>query len=173
MTHDAKAPVKIAIIEAFSRLVLTRRTPKPPIADLLAEADVARSTFYEHFDGRDTVLIDALEAPLALLADAATRTVDETRLIALLEHFRENRRGAAEILSRPLGARVRRRLAEFIAARLPADERDISIDLANQMLAQVRLWLDGETRYSAARLAALLVAGAASLRAAFADVGRT
>ncbi len=172
MTHDAKAPAKIAIVEAFSRLVLSRRTSKPPVADLLAEADVARSTFYEHFDGRDAVLIEALEAPLALLADAATRAVDDARLVALLDHFRENRRGAADLLSGPLAARVRRRLAEFIATRLPAEERDFSIDLANQILGQIRLWLEGETRYPAEKLAALLIAGAASLRAALAEVGR-
>lgn len=172
MTHDGKAPAKIAIVEAFSRLVLARRTAKPPVADVLEEAGVARSTFYEHFDGRDAVLIEAFEGPLSLLADAATRVVDEARLVALLEHFRENRRSASEVLSGPLAARLRRRFAEFIAAALPAGEKDVAVELANQMLAQIRLWLDGETRYSAERLAALLVAGAAAFRAAYSSAGK-
>ena len=168
MTHDGKAPAKIAIVEAFSRLVMARRSAKPPVADLLDEAGVARSTFYEHFDGRDAVLIDALEAPLSLLADAATRVVDEARLVALLEHFRENRRGAADILSGPLAGRVRRRLAALIAAGLPEPEKEAAMEIANQQLAQIRLWLDGETRYPADRLASLLVASAAALRSALA-----
>lgn len=172
MTHDGKAPAKIAIVEAFSRLVLSRRTAKPAVADLLEEAGVARSTFYEHFDGRDAVLIEAFEGPLSLLADAATRVVDEARLIALLEHLKDNRRGASEVLSGPLAARLRRRFADLIAAELSAEEKDMALDLANQMLAQIRLWLDGETRYPAARLAALLVAGAAAFRAAFAAAGK-
>lgn len=169
MTNAGKTSAKSAIVNAFSRLVLARRSAKPPIADLLAEAGVARSTFYGHFDGRDAVMIDALEGPLSLLADAAAHGVEDARLVALLEHFREHRRGAVEILAGPLAARVRRRLAEIIAARLPAAEKDAAIELANQMLAHIRLWLEGETRHSAGRLAALLVAGAATFRTAFAS----
>jgi AcrR family transcriptional regulator len=172
MKQDRSAPARRAVVEAFSRLVLARRSAKPPVADLLKEAGVARSTFYEHFEGRDSVLIEALEGPLSLLADAATRAADEARLVMLLEHFRENRRGAADILSGPLAARVRRRFAEKIAAQLPEGEKEAALEIANQMLAQIRIWLDGETRYPADRLAALLVAGAAALRSAFASVGK-
>jgi len=168
MTHDFKSPVKVAIVEAFSRLVLSRRATKPPVADILDEAGVARSTFYEHFNGRDMVLLEAMEAPLSLLADAAVHGVEGARLAALLEHFRENRRGAVDILAGPLGARVRRRLGELIAARLPVTEKEVAIDLANQVLAQIRLWLERETRHSAERLAALVIAGAAAFRVAFA-----
>lgn len=172
MTHDGKAPARLAILDAFSRLVLSRRTAKPPVADLLEEAGVARSTFYAHFDGRDAVLIEAFEGPFSLLADAATRTVDEARLVLLLDHLRENRKGAMEVLSGPLAARMRRRFAEIIADQLPAEEKHLAIDLANQQLAQIQLWLAGETRHPAARLAALLVASAAGFRAAFASVAK-
>jgi len=172
VTHEGKSPAKIAVLEALSRLVLTRRSPQPPVADLLREAGIARSTFYEHFDGRDSALIEALEGPLSLLADAATGGADEARLSMLLDHFRENRRSAADLLSGPLAGRLRRRFSALIEQRLDREGGDLALDLANQQLAQIRLWLEGETRHSAARLATIMVAGAAALRAAYAELAK-
>lgn len=172
MTHEGKGPARAAILEALSRLVLTRRSPQPPVADLLREAGVARSTFYEHFDGRDSALIEALEGPLYLLAEAATGVADEARLSMLLDHFRDNRRSAADLLSGPLAGRIRRRLAALIEPRLDLQVADLALELANHQLAQIRLWLEGETRHSAARLAAIMIAGAAASRAVHKELAK-
>ncbi|MFN3959648.1 MAG: hypothetical protein ACK4NP_07025 [Parvularculaceae bacterium] len=172
MTHECKGPARAAILEALSRLVLTRRSPQPPVADVLRETGVARSTFYEHFDGRDSALIEALEGPLSLLADASTGGADEARLSMLLNHFRENRRSAADLLSGPLTGRIRRRLAAMIEPRLDLQGADLALDLANQQLAQIRLWLQGETRHSATQLATIMVAAAAALRAAYTELAK-
>ena len=50
-----------AIVSAFNRLVLSTRRARPPIAHLLREAGVARSTFYKHFDDRDSLLLTAAD----------------------------------------------------------------------------------------------------------------
>jgi AcrR family transcriptional regulator len=172
VTHEGKSPAKMAVLEALSRLVLTRRSPQPPVADLLREAGVARSTFYEHFDGRDSALIEALEGPLRLLAEAATGVADEARLSMLLDHFRDNRRSAADLLSGPLAGRIRRRLAALIEPLLDLQGADLALELANHQLAQIRLWLEGETRHSAARLAAIMIAGAAAFRAVHKELAK-
>lgn len=169
MTVSGKPAAKAAIIGAFNRLVLSRRALKPPVADILEEAGVARSTFYEHFDGRDMVLLDALEGPLGILADAASGTPDHFALLSLLDHFREQKRPALELLSGPDGARVARRFASLIRARLKDGGEELAAELATQQLGQLRLWLAGETRYPAERLAVLLPASAAALRKALAD----
>lgn len=71
MNNDAES-ARVAIVDAFSRLVLSTRRLRPPVAQLLREANVARSTFYEHFDSRDTVLVEAMRGPLSVLAEAIT-----------------------------------------------------------------------------------------------------
>jgi AcrR family transcriptional regulator len=165
VTEDRKPPARLAIVEAFSRLVLAHRTPRPPVADLLEEAGVARSTFYEHFDGRDAVLIEAFEGPLAILADAAAFGGNEPRLKAVLDHLRENRKGALDVLAGNVRARMLRRFADMIAERLSfVRDQNLPLELAEQQLGLIRLWLAGETRRSAADLAARMLASAEALR---------
>jgi AcrR family transcriptional regulator len=163
------AGARASIIAAFNRLVLARRVLKPPVADVLSEAEVARSTFYEHFDSRDSLLIESLRAPLAIVADAAAGTGDVERLEGLLDHFREQKRGAAELLASPLVRRLVRLLAELICERAPALAPNAALRLADQQLGLIRLWITGETPCRARDLAATMAASATAQRRALAD----
>lgn len=164
MNNERKGS-KATVIDAFSRLILERRGEKPRIAEVLDEAGVARSTFYEHFEGRDDLLLAAIEGPLSILADAATGAAKPARLATLLDHFRENRRGAIDILTGPLAPRVVRKLADALRARAPALSGFAASAIADQQIGLIRLWLTGEVRESADQLAEAMAKAAAALRA--------
>ena len=166
MTREAKG-ARATIMKAFNRLVLSGGE-KPPVADILDEAGVARSTFYEHFNGRDSLLLEALAGLLSVIADAATRVGDDSRLIAVLEHLRDFRRGGADLLTGPLALRITRSLAGLIAERLPDATQKSALHLADIQLGFIRLWLTGETPYAARDLAHLMMRSAAAQRAAMA-----
>ena len=163
MAREAKG-AKATIIEAFNRLILSGGE-KPPVADILDEAGVARSTFYEHFNGRDSLFLEAFEGPLSVIVDAATRDGDDARLTAILEHLRDYRRGAVDMLTGPMAPRIARALASLVAARVPGATQKSSLHLADMQLGFIRLWLTGETPYAAADLARLMIRSAAVQRA--------
>ncbi|HNS87088.1 MAG TPA: TetR/AcrR family transcriptional regulator [Parvularculaceae bacterium] len=168
MTEQAKG-ARSTIVEAFTRLVLARRDSRPPVADVLSEAGVARSTFYEHFDSRDSLLLEAFRTPLGFVADAATREEGdagaEDGLIDILDHLRDYKRGAVDILTGPLAPRVVRALAELISERLPDCAPKPALHLADIQIGFIRLWLTGETPYAAHDLARLMIRSAAAQRA--------
>lgn len=166
MTDGAGA--RASIINAFNRLILSGRRDKPRVAEVLSEAGVARSTFYEHFDGRDGLLVTSMRGPLSILVDAAVGTSDAARLAGILDHFKENRRAAIDIFESPLGKRIARELAGMIAEHPEAAglSKYGATHLANQQLGFIRLWLTGETPYRSSDLANLIIESMRAQRAA-------
>lgn len=165
---DEHNRTRTSIIQAFNRLILAHGRAKPKVADILGEAEVARSTFYEHFDGRDSLLLAALRSPLSVIAEAAAGGGEASRVAAILDHFRENRRGAIELLKGPLHPRVVRTLAELIAEKLPHSPKAVSLHLADMQIGFIRLWLAGETSYASSELAAMMISSAQAQLSAFA-----
>jgi len=157
---------RLTIVEAFNRLVLATRRARPPVAQLLREAGVARSTLYSHFGDRDSLLLEAMGGPLSVVADAASGELPQERLTGLLEHFWEQRRGAQEVLEGQFAKRLTRSLAELISSKDPALDRNDALRIADTLLGFVRLWISGETPSPAANVARKMVANAAAQRAA-------
>ena len=137
-----------ALIEAFTRLVLSRRYEDIRVADIAAEADVGRSTFYDHYPGRDAIHLEALRRPLGLLADCVTGEGDRVVLTRLLGHFWDNRALARSTFSGPQRPQVVRTLAELIGERLGGAEdqacRILAIQLAEGQVGLIRAWVSGE-----------------------------
>ena len=52
-----------ALLTAFSRLAMEQHLDRIKVADIIREADVGRSTFYDHFSSRDALLLKAMERP--------------------------------------------------------------------------------------------------------------
>lgn len=151
---------RAALIHAFDTLVLRRRPRRIRVADIVAEAGVGRSTFYEHYAGADAIHLEALARPFAPLADAAAGAGDEANLTALLVHFWENRQRARETLSLPMAPKAARLLADLVEQRLEArraetliPRRLAAVQLADAALAPVRAWLFAEAPCTAEALA--------------------
>lgn len=147
---------KNTIIAAFSRLVRGKRTALPSIKQLLTEAGIARSTLYRHFDDRTSLLVAAMHEPFEVLSAAAVEGKASPQLIELLEHFRNERRVAVELLEQPSANRLARKLGEQINAKESRLERADAIRIAHTQLTLLRLWLNGETPGLAADVAGKL-----------------
>jgi len=170
---------RAVLVEAFNRLALRGRPRNIRVADIVAEAGVGRSTFYDHYAGADAVHLEALARPLAILADAAAGDGEPGRLAGLLGHFWDNRARARATLAPPMGAKAARLLADLVEARLAErgaetaiPRRLAAVQLADSAMAPVRAWLMAEAPCTAETLAESLCWSGAQLAAALeADVG--
>ena len=163
---------RAALIEAFNHLVLQRGKGKIRVADIVARADVGRSTFYEHFSGAEAIQMEALARPLAVLADAAAGQGDPARIEALLDHFWDNRRLARDTFAGRTGEQAARLLADLVEDRLRGAGAEFEIplrlaalQLATAALAPVRGWVLAEAPCTAAVLARSLCRSGRALTA--------
>lgn len=165
--HQPVSRTREAIVSAFNRLVLRTRRARPPVAHLLREAGVARSTFYKHFDDRDSLLLEAMSGPLTIITQAIVSEHGEAQLTGLLEHFWDQRKGAGDVLSGSFATRLVRSLAMLIDERIPDLDRHDALRIADTQIAMVRLWISGETPGRADVLAQKMIATARAQRNAF------
>lgn len=167
------ARTRAALLDAFNHLVLVRRQRRIRVADIVEEANVGRSTFYEHYSGADALFLDALSHPFAILADALASGGDPAKLAFLLEHFWENRAKARETFTGRLDARVSRLLATMVEERLAAAGAEFavplrlaSLQLAEAALAPIRAWIMGAAPCTPEALAGAIFRSAEAQRGA-------
>lgn len=152
-----------ALLEAFNGLVLSRRYEEISVADIIERAQVGRSTFYEHYAGRDAIHLDAIAHPLAHLADAVTGRGNAGSLTQLLEHFWENRAVARSTFGGPQYRAICRILAGQISDRLDADARAgltvalASVQLSEGQLGLIRAWVFSEITAKPPELAEIIL----------------
>jgi AcrR family transcriptional regulator len=170
---------RTALLDAFGRLLLKRGYADIRIADVIREADVGRSTFYEHFRGKDDLLRQSLRRFLGGLADAVAEMPDIRKLTFVLEHFRDNQAVARGLLNGPSAPQLVAVLASLIEERL-AERRGtssraaaVSVELASAQAAEselglIRAWLNrGATSPAADVAKAMHETARASARALF------
>jgi AcrR family transcriptional regulator len=160
------------VIDAYNQLVFDK-TPLPiRVGQIVEKAGVGRSTFYDHFASAEAVHLAALSRPLAHLAAPAAGTGEPQHLQWLLEHFWANRPRARETIAGPSRDRVTRLLADMISERVAFDGRAgiqrrlATMQLAEAMLAPIRLWILGEVAATPEALAKSLFDTAAAMRSA-------
>ena len=160
------ARTRSAIVEAYNHLFQNQRPHGIKVADIVARANVGRSTFYEHFAGADALFLEAVSRPMAVLADAAAGRSGAEALQPLLVHFWENRQRARELLAARTGERIARLLGDLVEARLPGDtpflipRRLAAMQLAEGALAPIRGWLMAEAPCASEALAQAVCAAA-------------
>jgi len=148
-----------AVFDAFTRLIFSRRYSAIRTADLIEAAGVGRSTFYEHFRNKDEVMVWAIDPIFAPLAEAAAGRGSAPRLRFVVDHLWERRALARVMFEPPLAAKLQRKLATMIEARLgEGGEGDVSPAMtaaasAAAQLALLRVWLSGEAACDPAVLA--------------------
>jgi AcrR family transcriptional regulator len=163
---------RAALLGAFTQLFLARRRRRISAADLIAEAGVGRSTFYDHYSSADEVLLEALRHPFATLADAAAGQGEGAATLWLVEHFWENRQRARDLFDNAgMQGRVSRLLAGMVVERLADAPLLLPTELAATQLAEaalapLRAWLRGEVPAKPAALAESLCRTGAALRQA-------
>jgi AcrR family transcriptional regulator len=147
--------------------VPTNRFENLEVTDVTALAGISRSTFYTHYSSLDALLADSIAVPFATLADSILPSFLEPQLVALLDHFWENRFFARGILTGPVRRKTLDVLIRLIAARLRAaglyrrgalilPPNLAAIQLAEILLAPTTAWLLGESRCSSKTLATAL-----------------
>lgn len=153
-----------AILGAFVELVFARRYDAIRTADLIAAAGVGRSTFYEHFRGKDEVLVAAVEPILLPLANAALGRASKAQVRATLDHVWQQRGAARNLLDGATGRKLQQRLAAMIAARLEpgssgsAPPAMLAMAVAAAQLTMLRLWIGGAVSCPAPELALRMIA---------------
>jgi AcrR family transcriptional regulator len=156
-----------ALLASFFGLVLERRYADIKVGDIVERANVGRSTFYEHFANKNAILAVSLEYPFSALADSVRPADNTALLIAMLQHFWENRVVGKVLFAGTMRRKVTAVLVQMIERRLE-DERLIypqaliiptrlaAIQLAENLLAPITAWLASAPACSAQQLARAL-----------------
>ncbi|WP_217707182.1 TetR/AcrR family transcriptional regulator [Nonomuraea rhodomycinica] len=151
--------------EALVALILEKGYEAVTVTDIIARADVGRSTFYSHFTDKQDVLLSNLH-DLAFLRPAPAGG-EPGRLFAfslpMLEHVREQERLVRALLGRrgggPVHAHGERLLAGLVrdellaaGARASAALDLLVVCVVGAFMGLLRAWVDGETAASPAEL---------------------
>lgn len=117
--HDRQIQrTRHALFEAFVTLVMEWRYDQLKVADIVDLGGVGRSTFYEHYLGKDDLLREGLAGPLGALANLVCGPDEPGALEFALQHFWENRRVGNALFAGSPRTVITRTLAELIEARL-------------------------------------------------------
>ena len=183
-TRDADRRVqktRAALRSAFVELILTRGFDAVSAADVAEHANVGRSTFYEHFQGKDDILALTLTPILSPLADACIANAAEPQLIAIIEHFWQNRQLGRVLMTGRAGQLMSRQLAGLIEGRLSSLPRGddalppslSALQLAHGQLALIDGWLSGRHGVSAEAVAHALHASSRAAARALRGQGKS
>jgi AcrR family transcriptional regulator len=161
-----------ALVQALVSLVLEKRYDAITVGDLLERADVARSTFYAHYRGKDDLLLVSFQAMLAMLdrhMDHAEPTVRCAPVRELFEHVGRHRKFhaalvRARVMDRQHEARldamsrlIERRLAACsspaVSGAVPAPV--MARARAGALFALLTWWLEHGKAYSAVQMDAI------------------
>jgi AcrR family transcriptional regulator len=156
-------PAKAAVLRAFAELVGAKQYDEIAVGEIIKQAGVSRSTFYEHFSGKSDLLTRSIAGPFKILADGVLSAA-QSKLVPLLEHFWSNRAFARGVLLGSVRPRVATVLVIHIESRLKRRETEsraryrlprrlIAWQLTETMLGLITAWLTGEARCSATELA--------------------
>lgn len=155
-----KARTRQALVQAFVELMFERRYEDFGVVEIAARANVGRSTFYEHFAGKDALLRASMARLSGVLADAAAGIGEADRLQRLVAHFWEKRRLGRTVFAPPLRALVERELADMIDRRLGGGRQLAAAQIAAAQLAALEVWLSGGVAATVGQIAdALASAG--------------
>lgn len=141
---------RAAIVDAFTALALRHRYETICASDIIALAGVGKSTFYEHFRGKDDVLRHSLQPVVLALATAASGRAARCYVCETVRHLWERRSVWQALLDSTAASVVQRCLSEAIRphgirAGLPDNAAFLAAKgIAAAHFAILRSWLAGE-----------------------------
>lgn len=167
--QDARAEkTRRALLTSLRGLVAERRYDEFDVGDIVDQAEVGRSTFYDHYRGKDDMILATMSGMLDTMAGVAAERDDTPQLEWVLRHFLENKKFALHCFSPnsglPLAPRVTRELAKRIEAHLRVRQAGrgavsalpiawIAAQIAEAQFVLVRAWLADDSACDSMALA--------------------
>ncbi len=151
------------IVAALTTLIGERRYDMIRVADITRYAGIGKSTFYDHFDSKDEVLLDAMQPILLALATAASGRAARGYVLGMVQHLWDRRAIGRPLMASSIAPRVQRDLAEAIRPHVersgcPAGASIITATgIAAAQLAMLRSWLSGEAAATAGQMTDRLI----------------
>jgi AcrR family transcriptional regulator len=149
---------RAALIAAFNRLILARGFENISAAEIAEQANVGRSTLYQHFDGKDELLAKSASFLLADLATASVAPEFPPEMVRVCDHLWANRKLADSVFSGTAQRAMAKELTDHIARRLAGRRGDaaaspfplpfVAAQLATAQIALLKEWLAGRHRCS-------------------------
>lgn len=144
-----------ALRDAFRTLFFEQGYDQIGMADIAERANVARSTVYQHYRGKDELLRDTVRDPLSLLADAVLAHSSAATLRIVIDHFWRNRGSASSIRNESTRRAMARILAGMIEERFelmwpeqaaPSDDerRLAAFVIAQSQIGVIVAWMIGD-----------------------------
>jgi AcrR family transcriptional regulator len=163
-----RAATRAQIVATFNRLMLEGEAERPRVAEIVAEAGVGRSTFYDHFDGVEALFDESLSMLLGRVAQCLLGVGTDSELVWLMQHIHENRERGRAMLSGPGAERTEALLARLLARELAgqADARLHAILIAGTVMAALGAWVTGRLSTTPEALAARLLSTTRAILAA-------
>jgi len=169
-----------ALRQAFFALIRASGYDAVAIGDIVASANVGRSTFYEHYRSKDDILRASMAHLLAVLADSIGHEQPPASLNRVTAHFWENRRLANAVFTGTARRALLRTHTATIQERLVSLAREhrrrpaLPFGLAARQIAEAQIvllhaWLTSSTFCPSETLAEAL--HASSRAAALALIG--
>jgi AcrR family transcriptional regulator len=164
---------------SFDGLLLAEGYDSATPARVAQMAQVGRSTFYEHFAGRDDLLARRLAVVLRPLADAVSSPTVSAELERALDHFWNNRVMARALLAcraRVVATRVLTTLIEEQISKEAGEGRPAlpfalaAAHIAGGQLAILQEWLLGRRHCATKVLASALHASSVAAARAMTDL---
>jgi AcrR family transcriptional regulator len=159
-----------ALRSAFVQLVLSRGYEAVTVGDIIARANVARSTFYLHYSSKIAILKHSLDVPCQGLAACAADDDVPPELVALLKHFIEQRHVNKVFFEDPIRSIWVRHLAELIALKLRAGHGRgalprslVAVTIAEMQIALVIHWLKDAGSVRPERIAEAIITNTQAL----------
>ncbi len=145
------------LLASFDRLLLSNGYEDVSVRELTTDAGVGRSTFYEHFEGKDELLEHSVARVLAVIGAAAANLTPSDELLDVLMHVRAQRALASALLDgstrailiRVLSLKLERQLAALAhhsAAPPIAPLTFLALSLAHAQLGAIDAWLSCDDR---------------------------
>lgn len=144
------------ILEAFRQLVLDRSYDDVSVIDVVSLAGVGRSTFYDHFPDKRSLLLVSVNWLLEIMVRCATGQGDESEAMDLVLHLDENRDIGRLLLNSSSSVLISRSLTEKLMETGQFSSIE-SVAVANQYVGVMRSWLSDELRVGNAELSSWLV----------------
>lgn len=165
---------RAALKAAFVELILQRGYDAVGPADVALQANVGRSTFYDHFKGMDELLRFSIDHHLLILAASSLKPDPDKEILRVVEHFWEHRRFAKAMFVGTAGMVVQQRLCEHLetgigalpqakAAHPKVRAKLLAIQIAASQTALLEAWLAGRASASSAVIAETIHRGSYAL----------